>query len=230
MTPHTTWYPADEPDDAPPPPPPLHSPTLPFRFVIPGSGTPYPVHEAPEPGMVDLLSGDQWHRGGSLRQPVAEDFLRPQKALPAPPVEGRDEEIEVEVAEPDDWVNEVPATEPDSYFHDVPVTSQQPSHLQSHATELDRRDTIAPLSVVIPSPVPERPNTAPPRPESAQSESAVSERQDTPTRVPAMANDFFSPVLGGLQRLPSTPQKESKSERVRRFFSFRRRKYGRASR
>ena len=222
MTPHTTWYSADEPDDALPPPPPPQSPILPFRFVIPGSGTPYPVHEAPEPGMVDLLSGDQWHRGGSLRQPVAEDFLRPR---PAPPVEMCDEETGTESIEPEDWVNEVSATEPDSYFHDVPITNQQPDHPQSHATELDRRDPIAPLSVVIPSPVPERPNTAPPRPESAQSE-----RQDTPTRVPAMANDFFSPVLGGLQRLPSVPQKQSKSERVRRFFSFRRRKYGRASR
>jgi len=176
--------------------------------------------------MVDLLSGDQWHRGGSLRQPVAEDFLRQRHPLPAPPlVEILDEEVEMEDIKPEDWVDEVPATEPDSYFPDVPITNQQPDHLQSHAPELDRRDTIAPLSVVIPSPVPERPATAPPRPESAQSK-----RQDTPTRVPAMANDFFTPVLGGLQRLRSTPQKESKSERVKRFFSFRRRKYGRASR
>ena len=166
--------------------------------------------------MVDLLSGDQWHRGGSLRQPVAEDFLRPR---PAPPVEMCDEETGTESIEPDDWVDGVSATEPDSYFKDAPVTGQQPDHLQSHATELDRRDTFAPLSIVIP-----------PRPESAKSESAISERRDTPTRVPAMANDFFSPVLGGLQRLPSVPQKQSKSERVRRFFSFRRRKYGRASR
>jgi hypothetical protein len=59
-----------------------------------------------------------------------------------------------------------------------------------------------------------------------------SEVCSTPQRVLPIGNDMFSPVLGGLHRLPSVPlRKESKTGGLKRFFSFRKkRQYGRSSR
>ena len=250
MNPHTTWYPADEPNDfmydhearqqrpsayheASPEEQSLSMLTLPFRFVTIAEGAPYPLHEvqqlAEQPFMVDLLSGDQWHRGGSIRQPVAEDYLRPQHPLPAPPVEEHDSD------------QELPVIEPDSYL-DPSLSTVQQSH-QPHdvgTVSLGRRDTIAttkPFNIVKPDPAHKRSKSALALPShtarpSSLAESGRMKREDTAVHVPSMTNDFFSPVLGGLQRLPSAPpKKESKSERLKRFFSFRRgRKYGRASR
>ncbi|KAF2829487.1 hypothetical protein CC86DRAFT_190388 [Ophiobolus disseminans] len=236
MNTHTTWYPADQPDEAPQQlSPPYHPsmddrsrsmPALPFRFVAFGESTPYPDHEVqrpvPQPFMVDLLSGDQWHRGDSLRQPVAEDFLRLQHPLPPPPIEEHDSD------------QELPVIEPDSYFED------QPSSVQFHdvyATDLGRSHTVAttkPLNIV-------KPDVAHRRSKSTlelalvvarPSFTARAEYDDSLAHISPMPIDCFTPVMGGLQRLPSAPLKMSKSQRLKRFFSFgrRRREYGRASR
>jgi hypothetical protein len=90
MASHTLWYPKDDPfecGDAEFPSAsqglrPYHqAPTQerpgmsnqPFRFVTYVDDAPYPVHESThhtgQPGMIDLLSEDLYHRVGSIRQP-----------------------------------------------------------------------------------------------------------------------------------------------------------------
>lgn len=225
---HTTWYLANEPDNGPPPPPlPERSLSNGFRFVTFGPGAPYPEHDMqqqPQPFMIDMLSGEQWQRGGELRQPVAEDFLVPSRIDGR--VQGYDAEDEeygdyedkplpdlpVEAMKRDPWADSI---EPEPYIA-VPQTSQ------AGPSDIVRHNTIAsskPHNTLSLDPAPKR------------SKSAVGVA-GAPVQVSPMANDFFSPVLGGLQRLPIVPQKESKSQRFKRMFSFgsRRRKYGRASR
>lgn len=126
--------------------------TLPFRFVTFGEGAPYPDSEiqqpAQQPFMVDFLSGDHWHRGSSLRQPVAEGFLRPQYPLPPPPVEEHGSDQELPIIEPDSYLENFPASD---QFHDGGVI------------DLDRRDTIAttkPLKIVKPDASHRRSHTA----------------------------------------------------------------------
>jgi hypothetical protein len=246
MNPHTSWYPADDPADteydfqkqgyptsAPAPAPPeersMSMPTLPFRFVAFGDGAPYPVHESnhtmepAKPFMVDMITGDQWHRGGSLRQPVAEDFLRTQHPLPAPPVEEHDSDQEMEIIEPDSYLT-----------HASGVEAQEANEAQQAGP--DRHSTIGtsqPLTMSKPDAGPQRSESeldTPSRTSNIPDHEHEPEVVDTPPRIPTMGDDMFSPVLGGLQRLPSVPvRKESKMGRLKRFFSFRKkRQYGRA--
>lgn len=209
---HTRWYPADQPDTGPPPPP-ERTLNNPFRFVNFGPGAPYPEHEGEEehqqPYMIDMLSGEQWPRGGGkVRQPVAEDFLG-LRSVPAQE-HGNYQEYEQDGPE---YVTD--AIEPLPYIPTLPSSNH--TYL-THPSDVGRHHSIAttkPQDTVKPDPVPKRSKSA----------------ADMPTQPPPMANDFFSPVLGGLQRLPSVQQKESKGQRLKRIFSFgKRRKYGRVPR
>ncbi|KAH7089279.1 hypothetical protein FB567DRAFT_440157 [Paraphoma chrysanthemicola] len=207
----------------------MSAPTLPFRFVTFGDGAPYPVHEQlhhvdrQQPFMVDLLSGDAYDRGGVLRQPAPEDFLRQLHPLPAPLVEDHDSDQEIEIIEPDSYLD-----------HAAVVKAKDTLGVEPNGSR--RHSTIAaskPLSMSHPDAGPQRSRSELDRPSRMlhQDSEQDSDVGSTPQRVPTIGNDMFSPVLGGLHRLHSVPvRKESKMGRLKRFFSFRKkRQYGRRS-
>ncbi|KAF2032479.1 hypothetical protein EK21DRAFT_109858 [Setomelanomma holmii] len=251
MNAHTTWYPADDPADLeydfriqgypaspqsfePPyasPDDQSHSmPNLPFRFVTFGEGAPYPVHDSdhsmtqPQPAIFDLLSGENWQRVGSIRQPVAEDFPRPQHPLPAPPVDQHDSDQELEIIEPDSYLKYQPV------IGAATTTGTRPGETESrHALATSNLLTVSKPDEGLNRSKSE--SNMPPnfsRPLLKQS----TEVSSTPPQVPTMGEDMFSVALGGLHRLPSAPaRKPSKVSRLKRFFSSRKnRQYGRASR
>ncbi|KAH7061923.1 hypothetical protein BKA63DRAFT_429600 [Paraphoma chrysanthemicola] len=206
------------------------APTPPFRFVTFGDGAPYPVHEPlhhvdqQQPFMVDLLSGDAYDRGGVLRQPATEDFLGQLPPLPAPPVEEHDSDQEMEIIELDSHLDHAAGDEEEDT---VEVEANCP---RGHSTIV----TWRPLSMSHPDAGPQRSKSQLYMPSRMlhQVSEQNSEVCSTPQRVLPIGNDMFSPVLGGLHRLPSVPlRKESKMGGLKRFFSFRKkRQYGRSSR
>jgi hypothetical protein len=230
---HTLWYPADEPEPIQPPAShyqPLRTSSVPFRLVAFPKGAPYPLGElqhAPEPLLVDLVSGEPFHRADSIRQPVAEDFLRPNYPLPSPPVEY-------------DSDQDQPVIEPHSYWHDMDADGHHLSRLgRADNVNVPQRATIAtakPINVVKASLTHKRSKSVRNLPSHTSHKSDITESLDTPvpTPVPAPAidDDMFSPVMGGLHLLESVPvRKQSKMRRLKRFFSFKHhREFGRASR
>jgi hypothetical protein len=199
----------------------------PFRVVTINSGrAPYPSDHN-DAITVDLISGEAWQCGASIRQPVAEDFLQPHRPLHALPVVqfGSDQDI--------------PVIEPGPYVEEPAVDEQNVSSLETPSPRLSRRDTVTstkPPSVIHKhDPVHKRPKSALDM-VSHVSPSLVlapgfDKRHDTSVRVPTIGSDMFSSALGGLQRLPDAPdRKQSRCDRFKRFFSSRRRReYGRTS-
>jgi hypothetical protein len=204
-------------------------PAFQFRVVTrhQRASAPYPVDGATEqPFRIDQLSGDRWHRDGTIRQPVAEDFFRPQHPLPLTPVKEHDSDQDMEIIEPDSYIDQSPVlgeripphpfqacfsdqdhpvSEPASYFDEVPSQGEHSVTLQDtvSTTDNDRPRSAG-------NTLPQASEIVIPRP--------VSEREDIPVRVPTMGSDMFSPALGGLHRLPSTPvRKPSKRERFKCF-------------
>jgi hypothetical protein len=196
-------------------------PNIPFRLIAFTGGAPYPLHEtqptAEQSRMFDLVSGDRFQNTDSIRQPIAEDFLRPQRPLPAPRVKVYEAVQYFNIIEPIEEHPEdqiLPDIEPDSYF--VDPSRPNPS----------RRDTIAtaqPSDFLEVVPDPKRSKSA-----ADVYESAGFEQSQTP----AICDDMFSPAPGGLHKLPTAPpRKLSRMGRIKRFFSLKhRREYGRASR
>jgi hypothetical protein len=233
MSSHTPWYPADEPESTQPPAsyyqPPRTS-SMPFRLVAFPEGASYPLERsqhAPEPFLVDLVSGERFHRTDSIRQPVAEDFLRHHHPLPAPPVEY-------------DSDQDLPVIEPISYWHDVDADDHHlPRPERADNVTVGRRDTIAttkPLNIVKTGPAHKRSQSVMNLPSHASykpdATAGFGTPVPTPIPAPAISDDMFSPITGGLHRLESGPvRKPTKMGRLRRFFSFKhRREFGRASR
>lgn len=173
---------------------------------------PYPVHGQ---GMSTASPGaEQMPVGGSLRQPTVEDFLRLQSPLPAVPVDEYDSD------------QESPVIESDAIFHDQPINHSSTHHQgvsseQLNATSLGRYGTVASAN----------PSRVSREEVSHKRSKSVSVTPSTPARVPTMGSDMFSPALGGLHKVGGLPQKETKLDRVKRFWrdmkrggSFRRRR------
>jgi hypothetical protein len=235
MSSHTTWYPADEPESTQPPAShhqPVSISSMSFRLIAFPDGAPYPLdhlQQTPQPlHMVDLVSGERFHRANSIRQPVAEDFLRPDCPLPAPPAEEYDSDQNLPVIEPDSYWNNVHA---DDYHLSWPEHSDN--------VNVSRRDTITttkPLNVIKAGPAHKRSKSAINLPSQASHKSGTTAGLDipvpTPVPAPDISDDMFSPVMGGLHRIDTAPvRKPSKMCRLKRFFSLKhRRQYGRASR
>jgi hypothetical protein len=201
---------------------------MPFRLVAFSDGAPYPLdesqHTAEPSHMVDLWSGERFHRADSIRQPVAEDYLQPRRPLPPLPIEEHDSD------------QDLPIIEPDSYSHSVYADDHYLSQpKRADEVNLSRRDTIATtrsLSIVKTRLVHKRSKSAINLSTRTSQDFDTPESQGTPVPVAAMGDDMFSPVLGGLHQIPSVPaRRPSKMSRLKRFFSFKgRRQYGRASR
>jgi hypothetical protein len=216
-------------------------PAFPFRVVTghERASAPYPVDGATkQPFMIDQLSGDRWHHGGTIRQPVAEDFIRLQHPLPLPPVEEHGLDQDPEIIEADSYIDklsvvgeqiaphpfqacfsdqDLPVSEPASYFDEVPSQDEHSVTLEDTASAAN---TDRPKSV---------PNTLL-RALNFVDSIPASQRSESPVRIPTMGSDTFSPALGGLHRLPSTPvRRPSKRERFKRFLLCDdRREYGHA--
>jgi hypothetical protein len=201
---------------------------MPFRLVAVSDTAPYPLDESQQtvepPHMVDLMSGEQFHRADSIRQPIAEDFLEPHRLLPALPIEEymHDSDQNLPIIEPDSDSNAI---------HTGNHYMSRPERVVK--VNIGRRDTIAttqPLSAVKAGPSHKRSKSAVNLPNHSSQNSEIPEGQKTPVPVAAMGADMFSPVLGGLHRLPSAPaRRPSKMKRLRWFFSFKRRQHGRMS-
>jgi len=242
MQPHTSWYPTDDPADLLDHPPvsqqyerndqertgdgSVSTPNMPFRLVAFPDGAPYPLHETypiEQPHMIDLVSGDRFHRTESIRQPVAEDFLRPHRTFSAPPVRIVEADQHLDIIEPIEEHAEdqtLPVIEPDSYFRYFPDSSTQSPH-----SDMSRRDTIA---TTQPS------NLLEVVREPKRSKSAADGRvahNPAQAEIPNIGADEFSSAHGGLHKLPTIPPKKvSKMTRIGRWFSGKDRRYGRASR
>jgi hypothetical protein len=244
MASHTPWYPKDDPPEC------LdteHSSTSqdlrpyrqtptrerpgvssqPFRFVTYTDDAPYPLHEsahhANQPGMIDLISGDVYRRVGSIRQPLAEDFLRPEYPLLAPPAKGHDSDQESSTVELASCSPAAPASE-----HLAPRSLSAGAVVHTPAS-------TRPLCIVQAAPALRHSQSMvaiPSDSRNALQGSATPDRRDKGSAVPVIATDTFSSALGGLHRLPTAPtRKPSKLDRIKRFFSLRRhRQYGRVSR
>jgi hypothetical protein len=206
---------------------------MPFRIVAFSDGAPYPLDESQntaEPShMVNLWSGERFHRVESIRQPVAEDYLRPHRPLPPIPIEEHDSDQDLPIIEPESYWN-------DLHADDYPLS--QPEHADE--VNLGGRGTISAtrcLNIVKAGPVHKSAINLPTRAShefhiGTLPEFGDPDAQDAPVTVAAIGDDMFSPVLGGLHRIPSAPaRKSSKMDRLKRFFSFKgRRQSGRATR
>lgn len=245
MQSHTTGYPADEPSESStaaqsPASPRAHqnrqyfvedqsssNSNMPFRIVAftEGGNAPYPLHDSPQPSqqqyMVDLISGDRFQRHESIRQPDPKDYMRRYHPLPPPPVEIHEEDQDLPIIEPGIYDHlEIDTTKPGAYL-ELDFRDHEPKRPQSAAPAVPGRcDSIAPVKPLTLS----KPDSAHRRSKSAANIPVLqTEDNESPysaNKVPSIAPDEFSPVLGGLHRLPSAPiRKPSRIRRLKRFFS-----------
>jgi hypothetical protein len=191
---------------------------------------PYPMHDQD----VATYSGDGAHRAysDSIRQPIAEDFLRPQHPLPPPPIEEYESDQDLPIIEPDSH----------EYFFSAPKPSR--GGIQSYTPDSGtptRRSTTANVKshrIFGLAPAHKRSQSVLIRPSHAlylANAQSAPELQITPVRVNTMSSDMYQPALGGLQRISGIQRKVSKRDCVKRFIKgmnpFRRqREFGRACR
>jgi hypothetical protein len=191
---------------------------------------PYPMHDQG----VAAYSGHGVHSGcsDSIRQPTAEDFLRPQHPLPPPPIEEYESDQDLPIIEPDSH----------EYFFSAPKPSR--GGIQSYTPYTDtptRRSTTANVKsyrIFGLAPAHTRSHSVLARPSHVlylANAQCAPELQNTPVRANTMSSDMYQPALGGLQRISGIQRKVSKRERVKRFIKgmnpFRRqREFGRAAR
>jgi hypothetical protein len=164
------------------------------------------------------------HRAYSVRQPTAEDFLRPQHPLPAPPIEEYDSDQDLPIIEPDS--HEYFFSPPNTHHTGVQPQTSNPDFPARHLITANAKSHRVPGS----KPAHRRFQYA-----LAGPSQSGSEHQNTPVRVNTMNSDMYQPALGGLQKISGIQRKDSKRDRVKRFMKniipFRReREFGRASR
>jgi hypothetical protein len=189
---------------------------------------PYPLHghEDDEQSTNSL----QLYHDSSIRQPTAEDFLRPDHPLPVPPPKVYDSD------------QDLPVIEPDSYLPEgFDSTNFEPQSQQQVAAAPKRHHTNA-VAIAPSKPKPRQDYKrshseliVPSHEPALVQEPAVPEHYSAPVRVPTINSDMYQPALGGLQRLSGVQRKDSKRNRVKRFMSslnpFRHeRKFGRQQR
>ncbi|KAF1831073.1 hypothetical protein BDW02DRAFT_70307 [Decorospora gaudefroyi] len=193
---------------------------------------PYPLHD--QDVETDSSGGVHSSYSSPVRQPKAEDYLRPQHPLPAPPTEEYDSD------------QDLPVIEPDSYVHENLSNRPKMHHTEAHTHTPDalvpnRRSTVAngkPHHTVGIAPAQNRSQSVLVQPSRAPSlayESSASARQNTTARVHTMSSDMYQPALGGLQRISGIKRTDSKRDRLKRFMRnmipfHRRREFGRAGR
>jgi hypothetical protein len=193
---------------------------------------PYPLHSQEIYGhSAGVL--DNNHRG-ILRQPTAEDFLRPDHPLPAPPPKEYDSDQDLPVIEPDSYLEESSSEEHEPQHANarsqqsnvaVPKRHFTTANAKAHSKVEIRPDFQRSQSEVITSS----------QPPTRTNEPAISEGHSTPVRVPSIGVDMYQPALGGLQMVSSIQRSKSKRDRVRRFINVlnpfhRERKFGRQQR
>jgi hypothetical protein len=186
---------------------------------------PYPLHSQD----IDRNSASTIHcsLNRMIRQPTAEDFLRPDHPLPAPPPEVYNSDQDLPVIEPDSYLHEdfnnehelqqPSASVPERY----PTTASVKPHFK---LELRLNNKRSQSEHIRPSHVP-----------APTYESTISEHHTTPIRVPAIGVDMYQPALGGLQTVSGIQRSNSKRDRIKRFMSglnpfHRVRKFGRQQR
>jgi hypothetical protein len=172
-------------------------------------------------------SGTHGNRSGSIRQPTAEDFLRPDYPLPAPPTEEYDSDQDLPVIEPDSFLPEgfdtVHANAQSQYSL---IATPKRHHTTAAIKTPHERETMLKYKR-------SQSELVPPSHASALSiEPRVSEHHSTPVRVPNIGVDMYQPALGGLQIVPGVQRRNSKRDRLKRFMNglnpfHRRRKFGR---
>jgi hypothetical protein len=173
---------------------------------------PYPLHD--QYTNQRSMSGVDGTRSGSIRQPTADDFLRPDHPLPAPPTEEYDSDQDLPVIEPESYL-------PES-FHTAQANAQS-----QYAFPVTPKRHHTTATVNVPHEVETRPKhkrsqseLIPPSYASALSfEPRVSEHHSTPVRVPTIGVDMYQPALGGLQIISGVHRRDSKRDRVKRFMS-----------
>jgi hypothetical protein len=190
---------------------------------------PYPTHNHD----VAKYSRDGTHRAcsESIRQATAEDFLRPQHPLPAPPIEEYDSDQDLPVIEPDS--HEYFLSAPKGYHLVIPSPTPDPNVPTRRSTTANARSR----RIFGLAPAPKRTQSilvGPSQAPSLANEQSASEQQDSLKRDNTMGNDMYQPALGGLQSTSRIQRKDSKRDRVKRFMNglnpFRRhREFGRAS-
>lgn len=191
---------------------------MPFRIVAFADSAPYLLQESQassqQQQMVDLISGERFQRVESFRQPIAEDFLRRNHPRPAPPVAVYKEDQHLPIFEPDEHF------ESESFAHHEARRPQSAS-----AISPQRSDSVAytrTLSISKTDPSHRRSKSAADIPVV---EAEAIESESNAKVVPDIGMDEFSPVLGGLHRLPSAPaRKPSKLHRLKRFLSSKQRR------
>lgn len=173
---------------------------------------PYPLHGH---DMDDHFKGAmQGNSSGSLRQPTAEDFLRYNHLLPAPPTEEYNSDQDLPVIEPDSYLPEglkdrhpgglsqQSVAAPKRHYTTAAATAAKTSHISQGKPKHKR----ARSELIAPSHAP-----------SLEHEPSMSEHHSTPVRVPTISSDMYQPALGGLQRVSGVQRKDSKLDRVKRF-------------
>ncbi|KAF1944318.1 hypothetical protein EJ02DRAFT_420399 [Clathrospora elynae] len=191
---------------------------------------PYPVHDQDfdTSGM-----GPQHGFNSFYRQATADDFLRPQHPLPAPPVEVYDSDQELPVIETDSYLHEDQLNEPGAYnaieFNTSnaaalgrcqSVFNAESNHMLLLAPAHQHSETVTSGGLYVSSPL---------------LEPMMSEPAGAVVRVQSMDSDMYQPALGGLHNISGIKRKDSKRDRVKRFCQDmnlfrRRREFGRASR
>jgi len=171
---------------------------------------PYPLHghdvnEHPKSAMYG-------NNSGLIRQPTAEDFLRSDHPLPAPPAEEYDSDQDLPIIEPDSFL---PESSNHTHLDDL---SQQPvAAPKRHSTTAAAAKTTCISEEKSKHKRPQSGINIPPNASGLEHESVVSEHHSTPVRVPTISSDMYQPALGGLQRVSGVQRRDSKRDRVKRF-------------
>ncbi|KAG9194450.1 hypothetical protein G6011_04485 [Alternaria panax] len=193
---------------------------------------PYPLHDQDPNGQ--LASTMHGNSSGIIRQPTAEDFLRPDHPLPAPPPKGYDLDQDLPVIKPDSYL-------PENFHNEHEPQQANSQHQQSSVAGPKRYSTTA--NPLAHSRLRTRPNYRRSQSELIPSscvpvlslDPTMSEHHSTLERVPTIGVDMYQPALGGLQMVSGVQRSSSKRDCVRRWLSdlnpfHKERKFGRQRR
>ncbi|KAH6882186.1 hypothetical protein BKA58DRAFT_433959 [Alternaria rosae] len=155
----------------------------------------------------------QGNSSGSLRQPTAEDFLRSNHPLPAPPTEEYNSDQDLPVIEPDPYLPEGLKE-----GHLGGLSQQSMAAPKRHYTTAATAAKTSRISQEKPKHKRARSELiAPSHAPSLEHEPSMSEHHSTSVRVPTISSDMYQPALGGLQRVSGVQRRNSKRDRVKRF-------------
>ncbi|KAF1841275.1 uncharacterized protein K460DRAFT_410663 [Cucurbitaria berberidis CBS 394.84] len=168
---------------------------------------PYPVHDQEK-------STTSTHLGGSIRQPTAEDFIKLEYPLQAPPNDENDPARDLPVIEADSSLHDCLLNETDTHRFEISSESLISTSIRRNST-----DSVAnPGRVFEQEPSHKRSKSVLDTPSSLKLETTIFEPEVTPARISTIGSDMFSPSLGGLKKIAGAPKKEKTLERVKRLW------------